>query len=110
MRKWIKTAMMLEALTHSDGAEANMLNLYTITFIQKSDYPSDYNWFILRLFQEITDFVENGFLAGALYAGNIVKDCQNLQNIKIRTINKDNIKSIYNFNDNESWILIFSLF
>ena len=108
MRKWFKTSDMLEALAHSDGAEANMLNLYTVTLIQKSNYPSNHNWFILRLFQEITDFVENGFLAGALYAGNIVKDCQNLQNIKIRTINKDNIKSIYNFNGNESWILIFT--
>ena len=55
-------------------------------FIEKSNYPSNHDWFILRLFQEITDFVENGFLAGALYAGNIIKDCQNLQNIKIRTI------------------------
>ena len=108
MRKWFKMSDMLEALTHSDGADADMLNLYTVTLIQKSSYPSNHNWFILRVFQEITDFVENGFLAGALYAGNIVKDCQNLQNIKIRTINKDNIKSIYNFNDNESWILIFT--
>ena len=108
MRKWFKMSDMLEALTHSDGAGTDMLNLYNVTLIQKSSYPSNHNWFILRLFQEITDFVENGFLAGALYAGNIVKDCQNLQNIKIRTINKDNIKSIYNFNDNESWILIFT--
>ena len=108
MRKWFKTSDMLEALTHSDVAEADMLNLYTVTFIEKSNYPSNHDWFILKVFQEITDFVENGFLAGALYAGNIIKDCQNLQNIKIRTINKDNIKSIYNFNDNESWILIFT--
>ena len=108
MRKRFKTSNMLEVLKHADGTEVDMLNLYTIIYIQKSNYPSNHNWFILRIFQEITDFVENGFLAGALYAGNIVKDCQKLQNIKIRTINKDNIKSIYNFNDNESWILIFT--
>ena len=30
MRKWFKTSDMLEALTHSDGAETDMLNLYTV--------------------------------------------------------------------------------
>ena len=108
MEKRFKTSDMLEVLKHADGV--SVYDIFTAAYSRKSNYPKSHDWFILRLFQEITDFVENGFLTGSLYAGNISKDCRNLQNFKIRTItiNKDNIESVYNFNGNENWILIFT--
>ena len=117
MKKKIEPSKILPLLKNANGMTLNELRSdideWSVPIGLRTNFEygasgSSHNLDIINeFFQSLTYLVEEGFLTGVLYAGNITLDAWGLRNVKVISVNKDNFTEKVIF-DGISRVLIFT--